>query len=657
MEPSTLSQIHMAGFMALFILYWTLHRGIEHLLRRYGPESYRSAECSVIGSQSRRFLLSTVYMLLRGGFGVFFTFPSCLYAGVNSSWSVNEPFGHAGALCLASQAVPWISELPFQTDYNTELMLHHIFALLITCDFAFHPQYMPARLLYLYLAAHFGDGAAVVARILRNCGHQIQTSRSLWMSIFAMTNVHIWSKTGVVVWSVGRVFISPYRICDWFFPFCAFFFAVYTLQGAHKNLVYLGLTKPSEKGPRGLILWNGWWFSRFDMIVAVATITAVMLKPFMYAQALPYRMGAAEHAALWSESFASCALALVFIGVLTHLWATSWKATSGCDIQGRGALYVRLGAVAAAGLVLLKNIYEHLGSLKILDRGLVASWTAQTFPIWALFIRLGMWMSVGEEHRGTKTETKTLTETLNNDDENKQDGHVPDPKVEDALRARDKAEARRQLRGVLANALILSAPFIFNKDYSQQEWHHTTMLSCSALQVIDEVMSLTTRKDEAQLSQPLSAAITILGAGASFAAHKSACDPIRQPAMLRTAVSIAVVASIPGRLLLPIKHSSSGKAVTEMITNSTRRAKSRFLSSRPVRALRSRMDVLGSVVLVSVQLVGMWECYGTDRFSRALSHELGPGFENGKDVVASTPAVFGIIVSLMLSTIVAWLVW
>lgn len=657
----------MGGFMVLFVLYWTMHRGIEYLLRRYGQAPYRSAECSSIDGRDRRLLLSTVYMALRGTFGVFITFPSCLYASLTTSWSVNEPLGHAGALCIASQAVPWIGELPFQTEFSTELMLHHLFGVILVCDFVFHPQYIPIRLLYVYLASHLGDGAGVVSKILRNAGHRIQTSRPLWLTTLFQTNVHIWSKAGVAVWTVGKVFQTPYRICDWFFPFCAFFFAVYTLQGAHKSLVYLGITRPSAKGPRGLVVCGRWWFSRFHMTVAAASVSAVVMKPFMYAQALPRRMGAAEHVALWSESFASCALALAIVGIPTRIMLTSSsKTTAGDDkVQARGALYLRLGAMATAGLMYLTSIYEHAGPFKLLDRDLVASWTALTFCVWALVVRLGMWMAVGEECRRLTTDTETKTDLFKHGGDSKQDYHI----LDDATRgtdvpspARDLVDARRQLRGVLTDILVLSTPLILKTDYARQGWNHTLMLSHSVSQLIDELVPLLVEKHgvkgKRQVRQILPV-LVLLGTGVLLAAHGSVCGRTYRPAMLQTALSVAVLANISGRLLIPTGSHGGANSDDMMMamTKSTRSRGKQLLSSRFLLALRSRMDLLGSVVLLTVQLVGMWECYGTDSFSRASSRELGNEFKNGKDALASAPAVFGIVVSLLLSTMVAWLVW
>lgn len=662
MELQLLSQMHLGGFMTLFLFYWGMHRGIEYALRRYGPESLRSPECAIVDSRSRRMLLSSTYMVLRGAFGVLLTFPSCLYAGATTSWSAGVPLSHAGALCVASQAVPWLGELPFQTEYSTELMLHHLFGVLLLCDFVFHPQYMPIRPLYLYLAAHLGDGAGVFARFLKNTGHRVQTSRLLWLTMLFMTGVHVWSKSGVVVWSMGRMFQTPYRISDWIVPFCGFFFVVYTLQNAHKNLVYLGLTKASDKGPRGLVLWNGWWFSRFNMTVVAATIGAFMLRPFLYGLALPHRLSTAEHTVLWAESFVSCALMVALAEVPVCLLALSPEDRG--NVQRRGGLYLRLGSIAAAGLVFLTSIYEDIAPLNLLDSRLVSSWAALSFPMWTLAVRLAMWMAVGEERRGLTpaTETKTdLTKADKLDDHrSKQHEPIPDPQDEADLKNQDAVDARHQLRGVLANILVLCAPLVFTTTYSRREWNHTILLSHTALLFLDDLRMALPGATARQGS--LLPAMASLALVCSIAAHASASEPHRQPAMLHTALTAAAVSTVASRLVISSGGHSSGEksASTTLVSRAKQglRGKRRaLLASRPVRALRSRMDVFGSVVLVTVQAVGLWECYMTDVFSHALARELGPGFENAKDVISSAPAVFGIVLSLFLSTVVAWLVW
>src|SRR4051812_43139041 len=119
-------QIALMGFMLLFLLYWTIHRVVEYLIRRFLPDLY---EATNKPEERNRSLLPIVFMVLRILYGVFLTLPSCIYAGMTTSWELGETVNAAGAVCIASQAVPWLGEIHLQMEMNTELMLHHLFSI------------------------------------------------------------------------------------------------------------------------------------------------------------------------------------------------------------------------------------------------------------------------------------------------------------------------------------------------------------------------------------------------------------------------------------------------------------------------------------------------------------------------------------------------
>ena len=636
-------QVVLAGFMLLFLLYWAIHRAVESLIRRFLPDLY---EITNKPEERNRSLLPMVFMVLRILYGVCLTLPSCIYAGMTTSWKLGETVNAAGAVCIASQAVPWLGEIHLQMEMNTELMLHHLFCILIMSDLILEPTYLTVKPLYLYLASQLGDGAVATAKILRCAGFQIRESKLMWSLKFFSTNVLVWSKTVVAMYSMGRVFQIPSRLIDWFWVFCLIFFAAYTLLGAYNNLVYLGLVMESQEGPRGVTLRNGTWFPRFSMTMIIAALSAVLIKPLVYALLLQHRMDATEHAVAWTESI--CSVVLGFLSV--HGMLGFWERTAhgqallqdGSAHRRRGELYLGLGSVSAAIAVNLTGLYGRLVQTTILDHETVAAATAITFVLWDMIMRWGLWTSIGEERRKRKGPEDSVAEK----------GKVE----EHALDTRDFPKSQRQLRMIWADIVILSMPFILQTSYDVREWSYVLFFSHSIVQVFDKAWTFNLRSGtlstlaEAKTSfRTLRMGLATAGVGLALAAvcrvlcQSWGCDQ-RQRDLLWNSLGIALLAHISSWGI----HTKR-KSCSKLIAWASK--------TWPIRLLAKvcRRNTLCCVALFSIQLIGLWEAYCTDKFTRP--RETSVGFKNLQDVLSSPPAILGNVVTLFFATAACMITW
>jgi hypothetical protein len=639
-------QIALMGFMLLFLLYWTIHRVVEYLIRRFLPDLY---EATNKPEERNRSLLPIVFMVLRILYGVFLTLPSCIYAGMTTSWELGETVNAAGAVCIASQAVPWLGEIHLQMEMNTELMLHHLFSILIVSDFILEPTFVTVKPLYLYLASQLGDGAAAMAKILRCAGFQTRKSRLLWSLRFFTASVLVWSKTVVAMYSLSRIFKDPSRLVDWFAVVCLFFFATYTLLGSYNNLLYLGLVVESEQGPRGVTLSNGIWFSRFSMTMIVATLSAVLLKPLIYALLLQHELGATEHAVAWVESIWSIVLGYSAVHGALGIWECTTLGQTllqgGRIRQRRAELYLGFGSVAAAMAVNLTGLYGRLAQYTVLDHETVASATAATFVIWDLIMRWGLWTSIGEERRKEGSSADSVAEK----------GKVQEKSSD----AQDFSRSQQQLRMIWADIAILSMPFIFRAHYDMSEWSYALFFSHSIVQVFNRSWAFSLRGGrggrgdalvESKSSfKTLKMALATISVGLTLAAacrvlcQSWGCNQ-RQQELLWNSLGIALWAHITS-WVIAIKRKPRSKAMALV------------LDSRPVRLLAKicRRNTLCCIVLFSFQVIGLWEAYGTDRFTRP--RETSVGFKNVLEVLSSPPAILGNVVTLFFATVACMITW
>lgn len=379
-------QVVFGGTLIGSILYWIFHQALESSLSAISPTTYARL------NKDRMFGLHLcVTMAIRGFIGILITVPSCTIATLTTPWGYKQPLNNAGAVCVVSQAIPFMAELHLQVDTNAQLLIHHLISLMIVGNVVSFPEIHMMKPLYIFLASQFGDVTIALYKCFKAVGYKVHDSWIAFVLKLATTLILVLSKTAAAFYCASRVFTSPQLPVNWIWIFSMGFFSMYNVNVACFNLRYIGLLtlRKCSQGFSSVTLFHYIQTSRFAILSATAALVAILTGTLFYASLLPGAILPGELNTIWLFMAAS----LLCISVLTMMSpracmrfcpeirsGMAWLSTSPC---------LRISSVVYMGMLQkLLRIQDSVVDTSVLTASMVIS-----LVVWDGLMRIAIWSS------------------------------------------------------------------------------------------------------------------------------------------------------------------------------------------------------------------------------------------------------------------------
>ncbi|CAH0052770.1 unnamed protein product [Clonostachys solani] len=655
MENAVQYQVVLGAFMAGICLYWVLFPAVEHLIiKRILPEWY---EENKEGRRRFTILFPVIMMSLRGLVGGLVTMPSCLIAARETPWETGQTMTTAGNICIISQVIPWTTELLPQYEISVEMFLHHLICTAVFFNIIMAPSIHMVAPLYIHIATQFGDVFTSFHKVMRCLGYRPGTCQILYANKLLQIVLLVCFKVSFTLYLMGRIIQTPDRMWDLIRATCLFFFAAYTHKAIIVSFVFTRMVEQPTEGPIGLLFrGTGVFITRYNIGLAASAAAAVVFKVLFYAISLEHPMGADEHMRAWTESTVSVSALclLIKLGMTAcrcFLNGNQFLAEGWYQSIKRGEMYLRFSSILVAFMIHGPYTGDLIAKHAGLSSQALSTATGFAFLVGDLFLRTGLWISVGEEVR-------VPVEDLSKDVKAEKALPQINPRA-----VSDHAVAAEQLRMIWADAIIILAsiflPNGFTK-FTKMETSYAMFFTHALVQVLDESMSLFIKGGSASTvthrSRRFSSLKFVLAVGQNLLAFSAVCGQVctewkcsdREQEILWTALAVGLFSYLSSCMLIPTKKHAKVKKSSAKSTPTDAAPPPVTTRDRVLRMLKAFF--LSPKVYTGLgALLLQWLAFREWMKSDGEQVESTVGFENVKTVIASPYGVVGSLIALTLA--------
>ncbi|VUC29266.1 unnamed protein product [Clonostachys rosea] len=648
-QSSTMDTAQHQLFLGAFIIglgaYWVIFPLVEKLIKIAQPEWY---EKNKSGELRYKILFPVMVMLIRSVNGTLVVLPACVMAARETKWELGQTMTTAGHVCVISQVVPWASELLVWYETSTELYLHHVFCTLLYFNTVAAPSLHMIKPLYVHTATQLGDIGLTVNKVMRSLGHRQQTSRVLYFNkIFQMTTVFA-IKIPFMFYALGRIVLTPNGMWDLIRASCLLFLCGYSIRTQIVSFYYMRVAIQPPKGPIGLLFQrSGVFISRYNLALAASVAAAIVVKVLLYANSLNRPIGEHEHARVWIESITSVSALYLLISLSTMLWKRFLDGeqvlAEGYRSVKRGELFLRLGAFLTALMIHGRNTGNLMARTVGLSSQALSTAIVFTFLGWDLYVRLSIWMSVGEEARGLEQ---------GDESSDAKDGKTNTPQ-KPSRAASDHAIAARQLRMVWIDVAIITAGLFLPNHFTTLEKSYTLFFTHALVQVLDEMMSQYNKgtiKDMMIGGSPFRNFASLklaLAVGQNVLAFCAVCGELRkerEQGILWASLAVALFSRISSYIVIPSSRRDAGaksSARTRAPPGPPTLAKR---LTRVLKTIFTSPEVYSVMVVTAIELFSLLELMK----GRQDKPQTTVGFENLRAVMVTPISVASNLVATTL---------
>lgn len=638
-DQSTMDVAQHQLFLAAFILalggYWVIFPIVERLVKIAQPEWYEKHKS---GELRYKVLFPVMVMLIRSVNGTLVTFPACVMAAREAKWETGQTITTAGHVCVISQIVPWASELLVWYETSTELYLHHVFCTLLYFNTVAMPSLHMIKPLYVHTATQLGDIGLTVNKVFRSLGHRQQTSRVLYVNKLFQMGTVCTIKIPFMFYALGRIVQTPNGMWDLIRAACLLFLTGYSIRTQIVSFYYMRVGIQPPKGPVGLLFpRSGVFISRYNFALAASVAAAIVVKVLLYANNLNRPIGAHEHARVWIESATSVGALYLLISLSTMLWKRFLNGeqvlSEGYRSVKRGELFLRLGAFLTAVMIHGRNTGNLMARTVGLSSQALSTAIVFTFLGWDLYVRLAIWMSVGEEARGEQGDESA----------DAKDGKAVAPQ-KSSRAAADHAMAARQLRMVWVDIAIITAGLFLPNHFTTLEKSYTLFFTHGLVQVLDEMMSQYSKggiRDIMVGGSPYRTFASLklaLAVGQNVLAFAAVCGELRKEReqwILWASLAVALFSRISSYIVIPSSRRDAGakSSARTMVPSGPPTLAKRL--ARVFKTIFTSPEVYSVMVVTAIELFSLMELMK----GQHVKPQATVGFENIRAVLVTPVAV------------------